>query len=95
MPWLAPFEDAPDTHRMWVDAGSTMEAAMRASGWTFVVSAPGSVLTSEQDDEQDATAQEPVVEQRVKLTPDTHVMSRAAARRAARQEPDAAVDRKP
>jgi len=42
MPWLAPWPDAPDTHRMWADPGSSLERAYRAAGWTHEVPAPGS-----------------------------------------------------
>lgn len=48
MPWLAPFENAPDTHRMWADPGSSLEAALRASGYRHEVPAPGSEPPVEQ-----------------------------------------------
>lgn len=41
MPWLAPYEDAPDSHRLWAEPGMH-EAAVRASGYKVEVSAPGS-----------------------------------------------------
>lgn len=42
MPWLGPWPDAPDTHKLWADEGSTLAAALRASGYKVVQSAPGS-----------------------------------------------------
>lgn len=46
MPWLGPWPDAPDTHKLWADHGSLHERAIRASGFDVVQAAPGS---SEQD----------------------------------------------
>lgn len=42
MPWLAPFEDAPDSHRTWADPGTDYERTMRHVGWCHEVAAPGS-----------------------------------------------------
>lgn len=42
MPWLGHAPDAPDTHRMWADSGSQLEASLKASGWCHEVPAPGS-----------------------------------------------------
>jgi len=42
MPWLGPWPDAPDTHKLWADEGSTLAAAIRASGFKVVQAAPGS-----------------------------------------------------
>lgn len=41
MPWLGYAPDAPDTHKIFADRGSAHEAALRASGWRYEVSAPG------------------------------------------------------
>lgn len=42
MPWLGPWPDAPDTHKLWADHGSLHERAIRASGFNVVQAAPGS-----------------------------------------------------
>jgi hypothetical protein len=42
MPWLGPWPDAPDTHRLWADPGSMHERALRASGFDVEQVAPGS-----------------------------------------------------
>ena len=42
MPWLGPWPDAPDTHKLWADSGSLHERAIRASGYDVVQAAPGS-----------------------------------------------------
>lgn len=34
--WLAQREDLPDTHKMWADAGSALEATLRALGYVEV-----------------------------------------------------------
>lgn len=60
MPWLAPFEDAPDSHRMWADPDTAYEAALHASGWCHEVAAPGSTLLTEQDGEQDPPSEQEV-----------------------------------
>jgi hypothetical protein len=62
MPWLGPWPDAPDTHKMWADSGSVLEAAIRASGFDVVQAAPGSdeppavlltdLLAQEQNEEE-------------------------------------------
>lgn len=59
MPWLGPWPDAPDTHRLWADPGSLHERALRASRYDVEQSAPGSgeqdstVLLTEDDDPGD------------------------------------------
>jgi hypothetical protein len=64
MPWLGPYPDAPDTHKLWADEGSTLAAALRASGFKVVQAAPGSgeqdspvlltdLLTQEETEEDD------------------------------------------
>jgi hypothetical protein len=47
MPYLAQRDDLPDTHKMWADEGSQLEATLRALGYVEVP-APG------QPDEPDA-----------------------------------------
>ncbi|GLZ34888.1 hypothetical protein Lesp02_70750 [Lentzea sp. NBRC 105346] len=62
MPWLAHAEDAPDTHKMWADPGSAHEASLRAVGWRHEVPAPGPVLLTE-DESEDEGGQDPPSEQ--------------------------------
>ncbi|SER95298.1 hypothetical protein SAMN05216188_11856 [Lentzea xinjiangensis] len=64
MPWLGHAPDAPDTHKMWADRDSAMEAALRASGWRHEVPAPGSdePPVNEPPAELAAADQPPVVE---------------------------------
>jgi hypothetical protein len=41
--WLAQREDLPDTHKMWADPGSALEATLRKIGYVDVP-APGQVF---------------------------------------------------
>ncbi len=57
MPWLAPFADAPDTHKIWADPGSEHERVLIAVKWHHAVPAPGS---SAPDDDPVNTPAPPV-----------------------------------
>lgn len=48
--WLAPTQDAPDTHKIWADNGSPYERALKAAGWNVEVTAPGSAEQDQGDE---------------------------------------------
>jgi hypothetical protein len=53
MPWYAQREGLPDTHKMWADPGSTLEATLRAIGYVDVP-APGEAPPELTDTELEA-----------------------------------------
>lgn len=59
--WLAQRENLPDTHKLWADVGSTLEATLRAVGYVDVP-APGQQGDAENLDDTGDEPEQPTAD---------------------------------